>query len=85
MLRETLATLPQKTGTGDCRLFEEAKKLEGEDRSTFIDVMLNPNISTRKIHLALRSEGIRIDRTGLSDQRQCMKTENCSCDWDSLV
>lgn len=85
MLKDLLDRLEEKAdGIPPCRLFQVAESLDQETREIFIRSLLNQNISGRAMHGALRSEGIVIDKALLNKQRKCMRTNECTCDWDSL-
>jgi hypothetical protein len=87
VLKDSLAQIEQETAStesGACRLFQICRGLESAERGILMRIASNPKVSNRVIHKALRDEGIVIDRAGLSEQRKCMRTEACECDWDSL-
>ena len=85
MLKEALEGLEPCAQLGEnCRLFDVANEMDRETREVLIKTCINPSISTTSLHKALRSEGIRIDRTGLGNQRKCMVSKECKCDWDSI-
>lgn len=66
-----------------CSVYKFTADLDEETREVFIETLLGP-ISTRTIHHVLQSEGHRVDRQKLAQQRRCMKTTACNCDWDKL-
>lgn len=85
MLRDLLETIEKRQGSTDpCRLFQVCSSLDSEDRQVLMRVLLNKSVSSRQIHKALREGEVTIDRDLLTKQRQCMKSSQCSCDWDSL-
>jgi|GEM_PF-4936345 len=84
MLKDKLDFVQIACGTGNtCSTYKLAASLDDETRKSFIDTLLS-NVSTRRLHMVLQSEGIAPDRNSLGQQRKCMKTDACKCDWDSL-
>jgi len=85
MLKDSLTILnDQAEARSSCRLFAVAKEMDKETREVFIRTITNRNVSGRRIHTALRIEGVRISRENLYLQRECMISEACVCRWDEI-
>jgi Trp operon repressor len=86
MLKESLTALTLVAEEANqCRLFTIAKNMDEETRKVFVRALLNKNVSGRKLHQALRDEGITISRENINLQRQCMTSGSCNCGWDSIL